>query len=93
MGLSYPTIAFDRTKCDGCAKCVEACPAGVFEVREDELDPLSDKTVAVVRDEHRKKIRYSCAPCRPGRGEQPAPCVAACEPGAISHSEGWQRDT
>ena len=37
-----------------------------------------------------KKIRYSCAPCRPGYGEEPVPCAAACEPGAISHSDRWK---
>ena len=86
-------VIVDSDRCDGCARCVEACPERLFEVRENELDPMSDEPVAAVKDEHRKKIRYSCAPCRPGCGDKPAPCVAACEPGAISHSEGWQRDT
>jgi ferredoxin len=85
-------LIIDSDRCDGCAKCVDICPEGVLEVRENELDPMSDEPVAAVKNEHRKKIRYSCAPCRPGCGAQPAPCVAACEPGAISHSEGWRLD-
>jgi Fe-S-cluster-containing hydrogenase component 2 len=46
--------------------------------------------VASVKHEERKKVRYRCAPCRPGYAEQPPPCVGACEPKAISHSDGWK---
>ena len=83
-------VIIDTDKCTGCSKCVEVCPANVLEVREDEYDPFSEELVASVREEERKKVRYSCAPCHPGYGENPAPCVAACEPAAISHSEGWK---
>jgi Fe-S-cluster-containing hydrogenase component 2 len=47
--------------------------------------------VAFVKHEERKKVRYSCAPCRPGFGDEPAPCVGVCEPKAISLSDGWKR--
>lgn len=83
-------LTIDTEKCDGCGKCVEACPANVLEVGEDEYDPFNEEPVAKVRQEERNKIRYSCAGCRPGYGEKPSPCLAACEPGAISHSEGWK---
>lgn len=83
-------LTIDTEKCDGCGKCVEACPANVLEVGEDEYDPFNEESVAKVRQEERNKIRYSCAGCRPGYGEKPPPCLAACEPGAISHSEGWK---
>jgi Fe-S-cluster-containing hydrogenase component 2 len=47
--------------------------------------------VAFVKHEERKKIRYSCAPCRPGYGEGPPPCASVCEPKAFSFSDGWIR--
>jgi Fe-S-cluster-containing hydrogenase component 2 len=53
---------------------------------DDEYDPLSEKTVVNVIEEERKKIKYSCAPCKPASGRGPLPCVAACTPGAIAHS-------
>lgn len=83
-------LQIDTDKCDGCGKCVEACPANVLEVGEDEYDPFRDEPVAKVTVAERKKLRYSCAPCKPGYGEEPAPCVTACEPEAISHADGWE---
>ena len=83
-------VIVDTEKCNGCGKCVEACPANVLEVGEDEYDPFNEEPVVRVREEERNKVRYSCAPCQPGYGEKPPPCVAACEPAAISHSEGWK---
>ena len=79
-------ITIDTELCNGCSKCVEACPENVLEVAEDELDPLSEDLVARVSDEHRKKIKYSCAPCKPTTGPVTLPCVQICEPGAITHS-------
>jgi len=83
-------LVIDTDKCDGCGKCEAACPANVLEVGPDEYDPFREEPVAKVREEERKKIRYSCASCRPGYGEEPTPCVIACESGAIYHSEGWK---
>ena len=83
-------LMLDTDKCNGCGDCVEACPPKLFEVGENEYDPFSEEVVAKVKGEERKKLRYSCAPCQPGYGAQPPPCVAVCEPGAISHSEGWK---
>ena len=64
--------------------------ANVLVVREDDFDPMSEETVAAVREEERKKLKYDCAPCKPGYGETPPPCVSACEEGAISHTESWK---
>ncbi len=83
-------VIIDTDKCNGCGECVNVCPSNVLEVGEDEFDPLSEDVVVKVRDEERKKVRYSCASCRPGYGAELPPCIAACEPGAISHSEGWK---
>jgi len=75
-------ITIDTDKCNGCEKCVVACPQGVLEMIYDDYDDY----VAAVGEAHRKKIKYSCAPCKPTRGERALPCILACEPGAISHS-------
>jgi hypothetical protein len=53
---------------------------------ENEYDPLADEKMVVVKEEHRKKIKYSCAPCKSGNGSDNEPCIAACEPRAITHS-------
>ena len=79
-------ISIDTDKCDGCGKCVEACPSNVLEVGEDEIDPFREEPVAKVREEHRKKLRFSCAPCKPTSGWETLPCIEACPNDAISHS-------
>jgi ferredoxin len=83
-------LMIDNDKCNACAKCVKACPANILEVGKDDNDPFREEQVAKVRDAERKKLRYSCAPCKPSYGEQQPPCIAACERGAISHSDGWR---
>lgn len=89
-GEWYVTI--DTDKCTGCGDCIKVCPAHALEVAENEYDPFGNQHVVRIADEEHKKIKYTCAPCKPGFGaEQPTPCVAACEPGAISHSDGWKR--
>ena len=83
-------LSIDTDKCNGCGKCVELCPMSALEVGEDEYDPFRDEPVVRVRAEERKKLRYTCAPCKPGYGEKPPPCATACESGAISHSKEWK---
>ena len=51
-----------------------------------ENDPFREEPVVRVTEEHRKKIKYSCAPCKPVSGRKPLPCMEACDPDAISHS-------
>jgi len=79
-------ITVDTEKCTGCGDCVSACPADVFEIVADPFDPLAESEIAVVREEHRNKLKYSCAPCKPTGERPPLPCVEACKPGAIEHS-------
>jgi ferredoxin len=79
-------IIIDTDKCNGCGDCAEACPYGVLLTGEDPNDPFRDEPVAMVTEEHRKKLKYSCAPCKPVADRPPLPCVAVCEPGAIEHS-------
>ena len=79
-------ITIDTGKCAGCGDCATVCPAGVFEVVTDPYDPLAGEEVAVVREEQRNKLKYSCAPCKPVEKRPPLPCIAACGPEAIAHS-------
>jgi len=63
--------------------CVAACPESVLAIIEDDYD---DEVIEVVK-EHRKKIKYTCAPCLPTDGKRDVmPCVTSCGKGAIKHS-------
>jgi Fe-S-cluster-containing hydrogenase component 2 len=77
-------IIIDTDRCIECEHhgCVAACPENVIEIIEDDYD---DNVAAVVED-HRKRIKYSCAPCKPDRDRPPLPCLETCTPGAITHS-------
>ena len=75
-------ISIDTDKCNGCGECVEVCPQGVLETKTMMID-LEDVIVAAVTEKHRKKIKYSCAPCKP---EEKPPCVEACDRDAIVHT-------
>jgi Fe-S-cluster-containing hydrogenase component 2 len=86
-------IIIDTDTCDGCGRCVEVCPAGALEISEDAFDPFIEKPVVRVKEGERKKIRYTCAPCQSGYGEDKPPCVAACLRRAISRSEAWQQSS
>lgn len=79
-------ITIDTDKCNGCGDCIPVCPAGVLEVRENEFDPLAEDKMAAVREEHRKKIKYSCAPCKSDKSSYSEPCISICELNAITHS-------
>lgn len=80
-------ISIDTDKCDGCGECVTACPAGVFEVAdEDPNDPMRDEPVALIAADKKKKLKYECAQCKPQSERPPLPCVEACSGKAISHS-------
>ncbi len=77
-------ISMDTDKCIECEEkhCVAACPEKILEVF---LDDYDDEVVGVT-EEHRKKIKYSCAPCKPASGERNLACLKACPLGAITHS-------
>lgn len=75
-------ISLNTDRCDGCGDCVTACPVGVLEMIVNDYD----EKVAAVTDAQRKKIKYSCAPCKPLQDRPPLPCIAACKPVVIAHS-------
>lgn len=73
-------IVVDAEKCDSCGECEKVCPQGALKMELMFID-LNDKLVAVVTEEHRKKVKYTCSPCKPESGK--APCVNACGQEAI----------
>ncbi len=73
-------IIIDSDKCSGCGKCVQICPQNALSLETEFID-LEDKTVASIKDENRKKIRYTCACCKPETGQNP--CVLVCSSKAI----------
>jgi ferredoxin len=79
-------ISIDSEKCSGCGACVPVCPNQVLEIAIDPYEPLEEKMVALVTEAHRKKLKYSCAQCKPAGKTVTPPCVAACPAGAMKHS-------
>jgi len=79
-------ISVDTDKCDGCGKCVEACPYAVLEVVSNPYDPIEGGMIVVVTEAQRKKIKYTCMPCKPASGKRELPCILSCPTQAVSHS-------
>ena len=79
-------ITIDTDHCNGCGDCIPVCPPGVLEIRQNDFDPLTDDEMVAVKEAHRKKVKYSCAPCKPAGRDQNLPCMAACLSNAITHS-------
>jgi ferredoxin len=77
-------ITIDTDLCIDCDHrgCVDACPEKLFKIMVDDYDD----EVSSIKEDHRKKIKYDCAACKPAGDRPPLPCVEACTPGAITHS-------
>ena len=73
-------IVVDSDRCNGCGKCVMACPQNALQTQTEFID-LEDKVVMAVSEEHRKKIKYTCGSCKPESNQ--TPCVLVCEAKAI----------
>jgi len=73
-------ITIDTVKCDGCGKCVEACPEKLYVIADDE----DGNPKATIRDELRKKLANLC----PGLSncKAAANCHSVCPQNAISHT-------
>jgi Fe-S-cluster-containing hydrogenase component 2 len=78
-------ISIDTDKCNGCGDCVPVCPSGVFEVRDNEFDPMAEDAMAAVTESQRKKLKYACSACKTA-ADAILPCIAACKLNAIAHS-------
>ena len=72
-------LSIDTDKCNGCGDCVKACPALAIEMKDVMVD-IDGKNAAAVREEHRKKLRYSCSSCFDGKKIF---CMLACRQNAI----------
>lgn len=75
-------ISIDTDGCNGCGDCVTCCPGKVLEVILNDYD----EKVAAVTDSERRKLKYTCAPCKPVSNRPALPCQTACQPGVIRHS-------
>jgi len=73
-------IVIDSDKCNGCGKCVKKCPQTALKLETEFID-LEDKTVAAIKEEHRKKIKYTCGSCNPENNS--TPCILACQTKAV----------
>jgi len=73
-------IIIDAEKCNSCCECTKACPEEALKMEAMFID-LEDKLVAAVTEDHRKKIRYTCSPCKPEEANMP--CIQACNQNAI----------
>jgi hypothetical protein len=58
----------------------------VIVLGEDENDPFRELPVVKVAEEHRKKLKYSCAACKPVAQKRALPCVVSCKSRALKHS-------
>lgn len=73
-------ISIDNEKCTGCGQCINECPQKALQLDLIMVD-LEEKMVATVAEEHRRKIKYTCSPCKPELKKPP--CVCACDQEAI----------
>ncbi|MFQ6128862.1 MAG: 4Fe-4S binding protein [Thermoplasmata archaeon] len=78
-------ITIDTDKCTSCEDCVTACPHGVLAMVPNDFD-IEGGDMPAVTEEHKWKIKYSCAPCKPVDTEAIPPCIVACKEDAIEHS-------
>ncbi|HXX59369.1 MAG TPA: BadF/BadG/BcrA/BcrD ATPase family protein, partial [Dehalococcoidales bacterium] len=74
-------IAVDPALCDGCGKCISACPASLYEVTG--TDGLKN---AAVKPAVRRKISTLCPGAKQCRGQEGGNCKQVCPQQAIELS-------
>lgn len=80
MGQAYSTIAFDRSKCDGCGECMQACARVKFD-----SDDTARALIQIVRSggaraEPGRPGEFELALCRQCGDPK---CVSVCPAGAL----------
>lgn len=78
-------IKIDTLKCAQCdhKNCLEACPADVFHMEEDDW---GDEIVAI-EDKHRNNLMVLCLDCKSsGFSNGSYPCQKSCDMNSISHT-------
>ncbi len=73
-------ITIDMQKCDGCGRCVEACPAQVFAIGREAGDKVA------VKDGARKKLALLCPGFNVCSKRNLVNCHSVCQKSAIEHS-------
>jgi ferredoxin len=85
-GLGDWRITIDTDRCDGCGKCVSACPKELFITAEDESDIDNDNLIAKIKDERVKELSFHCYGYKRCLEITGSTCHEACPHDAISHS-------
>jgi predicted CoA-substrate-specific enzyme activase len=75
-------IAVDGSLCNGCEKCVAACPSGILELAESDGGQLK----AVVKETARKKLAFLCLGFESCSIKYEVNCHSVCSGNAISHT-------
>ena len=75
-------ITIDTERCDGCADCIKACPAGIFVVAEDD----DSQPKAKVKEEVRKRLSFLCPGFKSCSSKNEVNCHSVCLKDVISHS-------
>jgi benzoyl-CoA reductase subunit A len=73
-------IMVDNGRCDGCGRCVAACPSQVYEV----FSENSSKPRARVTEKARKRLSILCPGVKACPSGSEGNCAAVCPSGAIS---------
>jgi len=75
-------IVIDSDVCNGCGKCVDACPAGVLIVEKDD----SGREKAKVKDSVRRKLANVCPGFVECSRQHTDNCHSVCDCNAICHT-------
>lgn len=75
-------ITIDTSSCNGCGECVNACPAGIFEIAKDNQGQAKAK----VKGDMRKKLSMVCPGFQSCSQKYMINCQSVCRTQAISHT-------
>jgi Fe-S-cluster-containing hydrogenase component 2 len=75
-------ITVDTDKCDGCGDCLEICPEGIFQLKEDDYDDIKVE----VRQELINKVGILCPGGSICKKNNKFNCIETCQKQALSIS-------